>query len=169
MSQAVTEGGLSPKEGASKLVACLQDMVLNGSATSPSQAVPMRPLPIQEQPLLTQSQPSSDFTLSPSSLPKPPPESLMRRPEARREVAQVVAQDWMGTAPSPFGIRQTDVEVPAPKKKTALSGEEKLRSWLTEGVKVAAPQKNHQPPLNGFVHASHPAGKSLFSSEARSA
>ena len=152
--QAVSHGGLSPAEGASKLVACLQDMALNGSAASPTQAIPMRPQ-------LTQSQPSSDFTLSPSSLPRPPPppESLLRRPEA-----------WEGNpethSTAAFGARQSDVEVPAPKKKTAVSGDEKLKSWMNAGLKVAAPTRSHYyAGEDGFVHATNPTSEITASSD----
>lgn len=121
----------------------------------------MRPQLVEPQPPLTQSQPSSEFTLSHSSLPPPPPESLIRRPEAQEAVGAVISIR-AGIGPSPFGAKQSDVEVPAPKKKTAVNGNASFGFWATEGPKVAAPVKNQAAPLNGFAHASHPAGTKLF-------
>lgn len=82
-------------------------------------------------------------------------EPSVRRAEAEEHADAVIEESLMD-------MRGTDVEVPAPRKR--MSGEEKLRSWLTEGVKVAAPPKQQQQLglLNGFASAANPAGLILL-------
>lgn len=132
----MSSGGLSPEEGAQKLVAYLQGISLNGNTAQSS--------PQDFRPSHSQSQPSTGSTPSPS---KP------------LGVNQGQGKQGSGTLAGPdslLGTVQSDMEVPAPRKR--MTGEEKLRSWLTNGVQVPPPPRG-QPAVavNGF--SNNPAGK----------
>ena len=128
--QAVSNGEISAAEGAVKLISYLQE---TASDTNLPQSAALQ---------LLNSQPGPDFTPSPSA-----PAMAQLPSDAQQLRLEVVRPDEQ----PPIGaVELLDIEVPAPRKR--LPGEEKLRSWLTEGVQVPAPPKAGQAGFaNGFL------------------
>ena len=148
--QAVSSGGLSAAEGASKLVAYLQE-VSAGNVPSlniaSNQSLPsQQPVPIEEG-FIRASVSSSGQTAKPEGSPE---EGLNAGLQGQGTPA--------AEAPPPKPV-QLDLEVPAPRKK--MSGEEKLKSWLTTGLQVPAPPRA-QPGvvMNGF--SENPTGRGVL-------
>lgn len=126
--QAVSSGEISAAEGAVKLVTYLQASLPN---ISHPQSAALQ---------LLNGQPGIESV---------PRSAMPSMHQSASEPLQLTPADAKRDDQASMGMEQLDMEVPAPRKRLPM--EEKLRSWLTEGVQVPAPSKaNQHGHINGF-------------------